>query len=140
MIRTYKEQDLTAVMQLWLSANIDAHSFIPADYWKSQYETVKRLIPQADVYLFETEGIINGFIGIVDAYIAGIFVNKNERSAGIGTALLNVAKANQDKLQLSVFTKNEAAIRFYLNAGFQMEENHIDTATKEEEYLMIWKR
>lgn len=33
MIRPFKKEDLPVLMDLWLSANMDAHAFIPASYW-----------------------------------------------------------------------------------------------------------
>lgn len=37
MIRTFSENDLFAVMQIWLDTNIKAHSFILKDYWTDNY-------------------------------------------------------------------------------------------------------
>ena len=41
MIRKFTENDTDRIMQIWLQANIDAHSFIPADYWDGNFEYVK---------------------------------------------------------------------------------------------------
>lgn len=51
MIRTMKEADLDAVMQIWLDTNIKTHSFIPAEYWSGNYEMVSSLLPEAEVYV-----------------------------------------------------------------------------------------
>ncbi len=63
-------------MKLWLSGNVDAHPFIPKEYWESNYSMVEEQILQAEVFLCEADGKIQGFIGIVGNYIAGIFVDK----------------------------------------------------------------
>lgn len=42
MIRAVKENDLSAVMQIWLDINIKAHSFISKHYWMDNYDMVKR--------------------------------------------------------------------------------------------------
>ena len=42
MIRTVKENDLSAVMQIWLDTNIKAHSFISKYYWMDNYDMVNR--------------------------------------------------------------------------------------------------
>ena len=47
MIRPFQENDLFAVMQIWLDANIKAHSFIPQKYWTDNYAVVKDILPQA---------------------------------------------------------------------------------------------
>lgn len=74
-------------MKLWLSGNVDAHPFIPKEYWESNFSMVEEQILQAEVFLCETDGEIQGFIGIVGNYIAGIFVDKKYRSLGIGKQL-----------------------------------------------------
>lgn len=47
MIRKLQENDINCVADLWLAANIQAHSFIPAAYWKKHYEPVKEMFLQA---------------------------------------------------------------------------------------------
>ena len=71
-------------MDLWLHANIESHSFIEADYWKKNYDMVRKLIPEAKVFVAEENEEILGFIGLTDTYIAGIFVKETEQSKGIG--------------------------------------------------------
>ena len=70
MIRTFSENDLFAVMQIWLDANIKAHSFIPKDYWTDNYAMVKEILPQAEIYVCEDSDTnqIDGFIGLTDNY------------------------------------------------------------------------
>lgn len=92
MIRTFEAADLDAVMDLWLAANLDAHDFIPADYWQRHVPAVRKMIPAAEVYVSEQDGIILGFLGLSGDYIAGIFVKKSARRAGVGTELLHTAK------------------------------------------------
>ncbi|MEG2234763.1 MAG: GNAT family N-acetyltransferase, partial [Oscillospiraceae bacterium] len=71
-------------MELWLDTNISAHSFIESEYWKSNYDTVKSMMPSATIYVYEENHVIQGFIGLMDAYIAGIFVSQKFQSKGIG--------------------------------------------------------
>ena len=33
MIRKMKETDCAELCSIWLSANLEAHSFVPAEYW-----------------------------------------------------------------------------------------------------------
>ena len=33
MIRKMKPADLDAIMEIWLSSNLDAHSFVGRQYW-----------------------------------------------------------------------------------------------------------
>lgn len=79
MIRAVKENDLSAVMQIWLDINIKAHSFISKHYWMDNYDMVKKILPQAEIYVYENNGTkeIEGFIGLTDNYIAGLFVKED---------------------------------------------------------------
>lgn len=53
MIRRFETRDLDEIMDLWLHANIESHSFIEADYWKKNYDMVRKLIPEAKVFVAE---------------------------------------------------------------------------------------
>ena len=74
MIRTLQKADINSVADIWLDTNIKTHNFIPAQYWKDNFETVKTMLSQADVYVYENSNKIEGFIGLNENYIAGIFV------------------------------------------------------------------
>jgi len=49
MIRILKPSDIDAVMNIWLSSNIQAHSFIPREYWMKYFGQVKEMLPDATV-------------------------------------------------------------------------------------------
>lgn len=138
MIREFQAGDLEAVVTIWLSANLEAHDFIDPEYWLRNYDAVKTMIPQAEVWVSAGENGINGFIGVVDNYIAGIFVDASARSAGIGSQLLDRARQDQKSLRLSVYKKNTAAVSFYRKRGFQIHKESVDPETAEPEYTMIW--
>lgn len=140
MIRPFKAADLDAVMDLWLSANLDAHDFIPAEYWKRNVPAVRKMIPEAEVYVSERQGAVNGFVGLTGEYIAGIFVQKSARRGGVGAELLGIAKGRRDQLVLSVYQKNRPAVRFYEREGFHVTSCETDEETGEEALIMSWTR
>ena len=141
MIREFHApEDTRQVMDLWLEGNKDAHSFIPEEYWRSHLEEVQEQILQAEVFVCDTGGKIQGFIGIVNGYIAGIFVDKNYRSRGIGKQLLDYAKGRHAAFTLSVYQKNTGAVAFYLREGFSVRSEAVDETTGEYEYTMFWKK
>ena len=45
MIRQYANCDIDTVMQIWLNTNIQAHNFISTDYWQSNFDVVKEMLP-----------------------------------------------------------------------------------------------
>lgn len=138
MIRKFQETDIEQVMEIWLNSNIEAHSFVPEKYWRSNFDMAKEQLPQADVYVSDRDGEIQGFIGIVDGYLAGIFVGKKYRSHGIGKQLLCHAKQTYSALTLNVYRKNDRAAAFYRREGFSILSEQTDEATGEFEYTMEW--
>ena len=94
MIRTYRESDLPVVMKIWLDTNIKAHSFISKEYWISNYDMVKKVMPNED----DDTKLIDGFIGLTDSYIAGLFVKDIVQSKGIGKQLLDYVKRIKSSL------------------------------------------
>lgn len=138
MIRKLRKTDIDKVADIWLATNLKAHSFIPAQYWKSNFELVKELLLQATAYVYEDKQEIQGFVGLNDEYIEGIFVSNEMRSHGIGKALLNYAKNKRNKLFLDVYQKNVRAIAFYRREGFEIQHSCFHEATKEKEYVMVW--
>lgn len=140
MIRKFKENEIDKIAEIWLETNITAHNFIGENYWKEQFDTVKSMLPQAELFVYEEDGELQGFIGLIDNYIAGIFVSVNVQSKGIGKNLLDYIKPLRAELSLNVYKKNERAVKFYIREGFEIKEQKIDENTSETEYLMLWKR
>lgn len=140
MIRIFQKTDIERVMHIWLESNIKAHSFVPKEYWMSNYDMVKEQILQAEIYVYETEGNIKGFVGIMDHYIAGIFVDEKYRSVGIGSCLLEYSKSICTDLTLSVYQQNKRAVDFYLREGFAIISEGMDEETGEKEYTMAWRK
>ena len=142
MIRKFETQDLDAVMQIWLHGNLDAHPFIPASFWTDHFETVRDMLPQAELYVHENEATrqIDGFIGLTENHIEGIFVAKAARSKGVGKALLDYVKSRRPRLTLGVYQKNERALAFYRREQFVVQSEGIDKDTNEADIQMLWMR
>ncbi len=140
MIREFKISDTERVMQLWLLGNEDAHYFIPKEYWLSHYSEVQEALLQAEVFVYDKDGEILGFAGMIKEHIAGIFVDKNCRSRKIGNLLLNYIKERYNAISLNVYQKNKRAVAFYNKEGFSVFSESVDENTGEKEYTMFWKK
>ncbi len=127
-------------MKIWLDTNIKTQTYIEEDYWKGNYNYVKEAILNAKVYVFEKDDTIEGFIGIVDNYIAGIFVKENMQGKGIGKSLIDECKKGNNILVLNVYEKNEKALKFYLREGFYIIDRNVDNDTGEKELTMKWEK
>ena len=128
------------LMEIWLAANLQAHSFVAADYWQSNLVLVRQMLPQAEVYVYTEDSSqeILGFVGLDGDYIAGIFVDFSARSQGIGKKLLDFIKAAHTRLTLRVYQQNERAVQFYQREKIQIVEKSVDTETGVPELQMQW--
>lgn len=139
MIRDSRTDDINAIMKLWLDTNLEVHDYVPKEYFTDHYDSVKAAISKG-VTVYEDDGEILGFIGLINSYIAGLFVNKDRRSEGIGSRLVEYVKKNHETLSLDVFLNNGQAIKFYLKEGFHVVHRQQSDETGFEEYHMEWRK
>lgn len=134
-----KNDEIDDVIKLWLEVNIHTHNYISESYWKSNKELVKEMMLESEVYVYE-EQTIKGFVGLNDTYLAGIFVDQNYQSQGIGRKLLDYVKDKKNELSLSVYQKNKKAIHFYERESFVKDSEELDETTGEKEFVMGWHK
>ena len=108
-------------MKIWENENIRTHNFITKEYWENNYEYVKDILPNADIYVYILNEHIVGFVGVNNNYIEGIFVDINNQHSGI-------------------YKKNTNAIKFYEKNNFIIISENIDENTNEIQYIMTWKK
>lgn len=127
-------------MDIWLQSNLEAHDFIPSSYWRDNAAAVREMLPQAELYVYDEGRHILGFVGLMEDYIAGIFVDSSARSQGVGAKLLDHVKSLHPQRSLQVYKKNQRALRFYLRQQFAVAEEQTDQETQEIECKMVWSR
>ena len=140
IIRKFNEFDLKRVMRIWYDGNLEAHDFIDREYWDRNFGYVKRALSEAEVYVYEINGYVVGFVGIDDGYLEGLFVDKEYRGVGVGTKLVDYIKEKYDFFTLHVFENNYGAITFYENRGLIKKEESVHEDLGEVEYLMYYRR
>lgn len=140
IIRKFNEMDLKRVMRIWYDGNLEAHDFIPKEYWDKSFPYIKRNLPQLEVYVYEVDGYVVGFVGIDEGYVAGLFVDKEYRGVGIGTKLVSYVKELYDFFTLHVFENNYGAVTFYENRGLLIKEESVHEDLGEVEYLMYYRK
>lgn len=140
IIRRFNEFDLNRVMHIWYEGNLEAHDFIDVSFWDRNFNYVKRTLPDAEVYVYEADGYVAGFVGIDEGYIAGLFVDRKYRGMGIGTKLLNYVKERYYFFTLHVFENNYGAVTFYENRGLLKKEESVHEDLGEVEYLMYYRK
>ncbi len=134
------DNELDPVMKIWLDTNIKAHDFIDESYWKNNFDYVSKEIRKANVSIALIDDAIVGFIGLVDDYIAGIFIKEEYQGNKIGHLLLESAKNDNEQLILNVYKNNKVAVNFYLKNGFKIIEESIDEDNNEVDLLMGWNK
>ena len=140
MIRALRTSDMDRVASIWLETNLQAYSFIPAEYWKSNLEYVREALPLAEVHVYEDAQGVQGFIGLNGDHVEGLFVAAGMQSHGIGKQLMDHVKRRRDALTLEAYRKNVDAVRFYQREGFTLQNEDLDESTGEMEYSMQWRR
>ena len=140
IIRKFNDFDLKRVMRIWYEGNLEAHDFVDKNYWEKNFGFVKRSLPESEVYVYEIDGYVVGFVGIDEGSIAGLFVDKEYRGVGIGTKLIEYVKELYDFFTLHVFENNYGAVTFYENRGLIKKEESVHEDLGEVEYLMYYRR
>lgn len=133
MIRSLQTKDIDAVMNIWLSVNIQVHNFIDSSYWNKNFDMVQEILPKTLVFVYEQGEQIVGFIGLNGTYIEGIFVDNTKQSNGVGKKLIEYVKDKNNQLSLRVYKKNKRAVEFYLREGFTVRNEEEDGNTGEKE-------
>ena len=138
MIRLAEQQDLDRIMEIWLEGNLQAHDFVDPDYWTGCFQEVREAIAQADVWVRDENDRVEAFAGMVEHYLAGLFVSGAQRGKGIGGLLLEHIKEQRFPLTLHVYSRNAGAVQFYERHGLGTVSEYIDPETGQPEREMIF--
>ncbi len=140
MIRKYRAEDIDKVLDIWLRASVQSHSFVKEEYWQKMVPVIKKYyLPNTDSFVFEDRHKIKAFMSIIDdKHIGALFVDPHFQNQKIGTKLVNYAKKIYPELTLKVYIKNAEATRFYQRNGFKIIAEQTDDDTQEQELLMSW--
>lgn len=139
MIRPIRSEDMDKVLDIWLQASIQAHNFIDAAFWREQLGAMRnRYLPAATSYVFEIDGAVCGFYSLHGDALAALFVAPGKQGAGLGSLLLADAQARRAMLELTVYSANHAARRFYERHGFVVLGEQQDAHTGHSETRMRW--
>ncbi|MES3675513.1 N-acetyltransferase [Halomonas elongata] len=140
MIRTYREEDIDQVLDIWLSASIKAHGFVDPSFWESKVDEMRdRYIPASETFVYERNDRIVGFYSLFEDTLAAIFVDPDLQGQGIGAALLDDAKGRREELRLTVYRENAPSVRFYEKHGFVPLGEQVDENTGHAEIVMRYR-
>ncbi len=130
MIRKYEEKDLSQLIDAWYSASQVAHPFLDEDFFEQERKNIADIyLPMAETWVYELDGVVAGFIALIENEVGGIFVDANHHGQGIGRALMDKARSIREILELYVFKDNLVGRRFYEKYGFKMVGEVLHEAT-----------
>lgn len=139
MIRKLQAGDIEAVLNIWLEASIEAHDFMPADFWKSKLEDMRNIyIPNSETMVMEIDGEVSGFFSLYEDDLAALFVSPEKQGRGLGGQLVAAAKSMRGRLELNVYESNKRAVSFYKKQGFAITGDGQDPHTGHKELRMVW--
>ncbi|GAB3120687.1 GNAT family N-acetyltransferase [Novispirillum itersonii] len=120
-IRRCGPEDFPRLLDIWYQATCQGHPFLSPEQIAQQYALVRdHYMPVAELWAAETEdGVIVGFIALLDSLIGGLFVDPVFHRCGIGTRLIQHARSLRGTLSLGVYAQNEDARRLYGRLGFR---------------------
>jgi putative acetyltransferase len=135
-------EDIDAVMDVWLKTNISAHDFIPENYWVGNYQAVKgEYLPSAENYVFIRNGQVRAFISVITkSFIGALFVSSESQGNGIGGKLLEYCKSLYPHLDVAVYADNRSAIDFYRKHGFVLGREQLNKDSGHNEVIMLWRK
>lgn len=132
-IRKYRDSDLEDVLSSWENASKLAHPFLTKDLLVATRKNIPiLLLPKADTWVSEHEGVVIGFICLIGNEVAALFVQPEFHGTGTGRALVNKAHELHGDLEVEVFEINSIGLQFYLKYGFVpfLEKTHEITNKK----------
>ena len=139
-VKPFRRNYTAALIEIWYKASVNAHHFIPVEFWKKNREKMANIyLPNSLTHVAFSDGKISGFVSMVDEYLAALFVKPELQGKGIGTNLLEYVKSSREHIQLRVFKKNVSGVYFYLKHNFVILSEDTNQETAEPEYLMEWK-
>ncbi|AHY50097.1 GNAT family N-acetyltransferase [Bradyrhizobium japonicum] len=102
----------------------------------------ERVFPTCRVWGRFNDDELTGIIAFQDGWIEQLYVLPAAQGRGIGTELLDVAKAACDRLELWTFQRNTPARRFYEARGFTLVEQTGGARNEEREpdARYVWTR
>jgi len=136
MIRKIKVTDYPRLMEIWESAVLSTHDFLKEEDFLYYKKRLPVYFQYVNLFGFEQEGILIGFMGIAEGNLEMLFIDNKYRGAGIGKKLITYAIDNLQVTKVDVNEQNVQAVGFYEYMGFNIyKRSNLDGEGKE--YLIL---
>jgi ribosomal protein S18 acetylase RimI-like enzyme len=121
MIRGARPGDAAAIAELY-ERSFGSLAFLPTLHTLEEHRVwFGQLLAQREAWVWEREGAVLGFIVLGDATVEYLYVEPEMIGQGVGSALLDQAKARRPNgFSLWTFQQNHGARRFYERHGLRV--------------------
>lgn len=111
--------DVEELTNVWRDAVEATHHFLSLEAMDALEPLIRdHHLPRLTLQVAERKGCILGFTGMEGDHIAMLFVADEARSTGVGSRLVEWAKAQSPRLTLDVNEQNPRAAVFHARRGF----------------------
>ena len=120
-IRPMVAGDVERSADIWLRASKIAHGFLGYELLEDQHQLMKDVyLLQAENWVIVSDDQVVGFVGFIDNFIGGLFVDPDFQGQGFGLKLLQHAHNLKQHLELQVYERNQKAVKLYQRYGFEI--------------------
>ena len=147
LIRPAQVDDLARIAEILIfNYRLNFYPIFQNDWFYFEHLQVPKFMQQlgqdssalVQIYVYD-DGVVKGFVQIVDSEVRKLFVEPALQNQGIGAKLLDFAIAEKSVRFLWALEKNVKAIAFYKRHGFhQTNEKKLEEDTTE--YLVKMER
>jgi putative acetyltransferase len=130
VIRPYRPADRGALLDVWDAASRRAHPFLSESFLEQERREIRdRHLPRVETWVWESEGRVVGFLSLIGHEVGALFVDPGCQRSGIGSALVDHARALRGTLEVEVFEENVVGRAFYAKYGFLPLHRTVHEAT-----------
>lgn len=124
IVRAMEPGELDAVAELWWASLDESTPYLRPDQKHPRADSISffrdEVAPRCDLWVAERAGEVVGMMALHGDELDRLYVATTAQGEGVGTALLDVAKAvSPDGLVLVTLQRNTRARRFYERRGFE---------------------
>ena len=114
------EEDYEMLAGIWERSVLATHSFLKEeDFNEIKAALIPDYFPNVNLYAITDKGVHVGFIGLSQDSIEMLFIDRDRRGRGYGSALIEFAK-QQGATTVDVNEQNPSALNFYKAKGFRI--------------------
>ncbi len=120
-VRAYQESDRPFLRTLYLASRKAAWTWLDSSEWR--LEDFDRAVIGEKIIVAEQNEKVVGFASIemYENFLHNLFIDPEAQGQGVGSYLIGIVEKNFTRTgALKCLTKNEAAIAFYLNRGWEI--------------------